>query len=116
VPGLSRAGRPVAWYFTHQTCPGVPFLDFCLYEAPIGDSFLPPPVRVRYWARLVRAALSSSGSRCVDVLPTARCSSSAVHRRSMPRTLYGVKASLRSLLPSGLPDIDETVELQFVEE
>jgi len=29
----------------------------------------------------------------------------------MPRTLYGVKASLRSLLPSGLPDIDETVEL-----
>jgi hypothetical protein len=34
----------------------------------------------------------------------------------MPRTLYGVKTSLRPLLPSGLPDIDETVELQFVEE
>jgi hypothetical protein len=34
----------------------------------------------------------------------------------MPRTLYEVKTSLRSLLASGLPDIDETVELQFVEE
>ena len=45
-----------------------------------------------------------------------RCSSSEVHRRAMPRTPYGVKTSLRPLLASGLPDIDETVELQFVEE
>jgi hypothetical protein len=34
----------------------------------------------------------------------------------MPWTLYGVKTSLRPLLASGLPDIDETVELQFVEQ